>query len=412
MTLTRRHFLATAMAGTTLAMAGGIPTAATNVAYVTSDGTGNGTSWDDSASIGSIPALAQRVGPGGLIAVLGEGQYEVEDTIDLSDAAQVTISGCSRQLAPRLAKIVGTRRGWSGGKVNAEGFGGNTLFRIGSGASGLVLANFDVRNVGRVADMSGSRAARMTIQNVKFSNIRDGIYTDGSSAVSGLTIRNFSGHGFSKKAIRFHGRSSGWVIENCELDSGEQYGDEFSVGIECHDKANGLQISGGFTANCLDQRPQDKYWNGDGVAAERGNYNIVIQNHRSYGNSDGGYDLKSESTQLINCVSEKNKRNFRIWGGTSRSPVQLQGCRSLRPTDRGGIGDAHHMWLSGAEGGSRKAAHVVWQSGLLTGGNTKTAIYAEGGGVDVQLVNTDTSGLPRSMVLFSSSAESSQLRQG
>ncbi|GLQ57942.1 hypothetical protein [Devosia nitrariae] len=412
MTFTRRDLLAASAASAAGLIAGGMPRAAANVAYVAPGGSGNGTSWEDAASIDNLPGLIESVGAGGLVAILAEGQYEVADTIDLSNASQVTISGCTRNMAASFARIVGSRRNWNGGKANARDFGGNTLFRIGSGASGLTLANLNVKNVGRVADMSGSRARGMVFQNIAFTNIRDGIYTDDSSAVSGLTIRGFSGRGFSKKAIRFHGRSSNWLVENCELDSGQQYGDNFAVGIECHDTANGLQVAGGFTANCLDIRPQDKYWNGDGVASERGNYNIVVQNHRSYGHSDGGYDLKSEATRLINCVSESNKRNYRIWGGSSRTPVQLQGCRSLKPTDRGGNGAAHHMWLSGAEGGDNRAAHVVWQNGFLAGGSTDIAIYAEGDNVDVHLVNTDTSGLPRSMNLFASSADSSRLRQG
>lgn len=411
MTFTRRHFLAASAASTAGLIAGGMPRAATNVAYVSPDGSGNGTSWEDAASIADLPGLAERVGAGGLIAILAEGQYEVADAIDLSNASQVTISGCTRNMAAKPAKIVGSRRNWNGRKADAREFGGNTLFSIGSGASGLTLSNLDVSNLARVADMRDSRARGMVFENIAFRNIRDGIFTDESSAVSGLTIRNFSGRGFSKKAIRFHGRCSDWLVENCELDSGQQYGDDFAVGIECNDTANGLRIAGGFTANCLDIRPEEKYWNGDGVASERGNYNIVIENHHSYGHSDGGYDLKSEATRLINCVAENNKRNYRIWGGSSRAPIQLEGCRSLKPTYPGGNGGAYHMWLGGTGGDDNRAAHVVWENGLLAGGTMDVAIYAEGGDVDVHLVNTDTSGLPRSMELFAAEADSSQLRQ-
>jgi hypothetical protein len=410
MTLSRRLFLAASMAGA-VAMAGGVARAQTNVAYVRPNGAGKGTSWDDAANIMNIPALADMVGPGGTIAILADGEYAVEDTIDLSGAEGVTIAGYSLNMSPRAARIVGTRRGWSGGAVDAEDFGGNTLFRVSSNISGLSIANLDVRDVGRVVDLAGSGARDMTIENVSFTNIRDGIFTDDGSSVRSLAIRNFSGRGYSKKGIRFHGSSSGWVIENCDLDSGQQYGDDFAVGIECNDSANGLQILGGSTGNSLDRRPEDKYWNGDGVASERGNRNIVIQNHRSYGNSDGGYDLKSEATQLINCVSEGNKRNYRIWGGINGTPIQLIGCRSVNPVDRGGNGGSHHMWLRGEESDSPGAAHVLWENGSLSGGRTETAIYAEGNDVDVHLVNTDTSGLGSSTKLFESTADSSQLRQ-
>lgn len=414
MNLTRRHFLAAAT-GIVASHATGYAQAASNVAYVAPGGQGNGTSWEDAANIAALPQLIEMVGAGGLIALLAEGQYELAEPIEISGAngAEVTIFGASRNLGPRTARIVGTRRAWNSGKANAAQFGGNTLFVLGQNGSNLRLANLDIRNVGRVLDMSGRRARNIVIENVAFTNIRDGIYTDEGSAVSNVTIRNFSGRGFSKKAIRFHGRCSNWSIENCELDSGQQYGDNFAVGIECHDSANGLRIVGGYTANCLDQHgDDDKYWNGDGVASERGNSNILIQNHRSRGNSDGGYDLKSEGTRLINCISEDNKRNFRIWGGTGRNPVELQGCASLAPRDRGGIGSSHHMWLRGAEGSEHWAASVVWSNGVLAGGSTDIAIYAEGGNVAVHLVDTDTSRLPKAMKLFSSTVESSKILVG
>ncbi|GLQ09158.1 hypothetical protein GCM10007913_10900 [Devosia yakushimensis] len=410
MNLTRRHFLAAAT-GLVASQAAGRVLAASNIAYVSPNGQGNGTSWEDAASIRALPQLIEMVGPGGLIALLAEGQYEVDDAIEISGG--VTIFGSNRNLGPRHARIVGTRRHWTSGRTNAVQFGGNTLFTLGGNGSNLALANLDIRNVGRVLDMSGSRARNITIENIAFTNIRDGIYTNGGSAVSNVTIRNFSGRGFSKKAIRFHGRCSNWTIENCELDSGQQYGDSFAVGIECHDNASGLRIVGGYTANCQEQHSgADKYWNGDGVASERGNSNILIQNHRSYGNSDGGYDLKSEATKLVNCVSQDNKRNYRIWGGTGRRPVELQGCSSLSPRNRGGVGDTHHMWLRGVEGGERWAASVVWSNGALAGGNADIAIYAEGGNVAVHLVDTDTSRLPKSTKLFSSTVESSKILVG
>jgi hypothetical protein len=411
MKLSRRRFLAGSFASAAGLLAHGMPRAATNVAYVAPDGTGNGTSWEDAANINNLTAIAESIGSGGLIAILAEHHYDVVEPIDLSSASGITISGCTREMTPRAAKIVGSRQVWDGDKANASKFGGRTLFRIGSDASGLKISNLAVHDFGRVADLSGSNAQGIVVQNVTFRNIRDGIYTDDSSAVSNLKILNFSGRGFSKKAIRFHGRSSGWLVENCELDSGQQYGDNFAVGIECHDTAHDLLISGGYTANSLDQRPQEKYWNGDGVATERGNRNIIIRDHRSFGNSDGGYDLKSEATELINCTSEGNKRNYRIWGGSQNSPVRLQGCRSLQPSDRGGNGGSHHLWLSGAEGDQKAAAHVIWEDGTLAGGSAGSAIYAEGDNVDVQLVNADLSGLPSSLELFSSSADSSRLRQ-
>jgi hypothetical protein len=55
----------------------------------------------------------------------------------------------------------------------------------------------------------------------------------------------------------------------------------------------------------------DFYWNGDGFTTELGTYNILFENTMASNNTDGGYDLKSTGTTLINA--EDNFRNFRVW---------------------------------------------------------------------------------------------------
>ncbi|UXN72565.1 hypothetical protein N8D56_14950 [Devosia sp. A8/3-2] len=414
MHLTRRHFLAAAT-GIVASRAAGRVLAASNVAYVTPNGQGNGTSWDDAANIAALPQLIKMVGPGGIIALLAEGQYEVAEPIEISGAngAEVMIFGSSRNLGPRTARIVGTRRAWNSGKANAAQFGGNTLFVLGQNGSNLRLANLDIRNVGRVLDMSDRRAGNIVIENVAFTNIRDGIYTNDGSAISNVTIRNFSGRGFSKRpsastaAARIGPSKTASSIAASNMATISLSASNAPIApMACASSAALPPIASTSAAM--------KTNTGMAMAlpAERGNANILIQNHRSWGNSDGGYDLKSEGTRLINCVSQDNKRNFRIWGGTGRNPIELQGCASIAPRDRGGVGSSHHMWLRGAEGDSRDAASVVWRNGVLSGGSTDIAIYAEGGNVAVHLVDTDTSRLPKSMKLFSATADSSKILVG
>lgn len=419
MKLTRRRFV---VGAASLLAVPAFSQSSARTAFVSPNGGGDGSSASSPAQLSQISSLIKQVGAGGVIIVLASGEYRVSEPITISAggtaAAPVTITGGKANGSASLARIRGTRRPWSearsiSGAVNAKEFGGNTLFALANGASHLRIANLHIIDTGRILDMGGLRASGITVDNVRFTNIRDGIYTNEGSRVSNVHLRKFSGRGYSKKAVRFHGRCSNWLLEACELDSGWQYGDSFAVGIEASDQANGLRIVGGFTSNALDRRSgEDAYWNGDGVASERGNYNISIENHKSTGNSDGGYDLKSESTQLVNCVSEGNKRNYRIWGGTRGTPTTLLGCASLSPRDRGGTGGDHHIWLRGTTSGSSRAASVLCQQCVLSGApESDVAIFADGGNVAVHLVDTKLS-LPRSTELFVSSQETSRIVVG
>jgi hypothetical protein len=76
------------------------------------------------------------------------------------------------------------------------------------------------------------------------------------------------------------------------------------------------------------------YWNADGYCSERGNYNILIENSRSSGWTDGGHDHKAEFITLKNCTSWDNKRNFRLWG-TGTNSVIIYNINSTEPNNRG-----------------------------------------------------------------------------
>jgi serralysin len=413
--INRRGFLVGAAA---LALTPALAQAATaKAAFIVPDGQGDGSSFESPASLQSLGELVKRVGAGGIVYLIAGKEYKAGKPIMIaasgSKGAPVTITGVDKGLRPKRAVIKGSRKGWrKGGATDAGGFGGNTLFAFSGNASNLTFTNLSVQHTGRVFDFSGNKGSGITVQDVDFYNVRDGFYTDGGSSVKNVVLRRFNGVGFSKKAVRFHGSSKGWLIEDCEFDSGLQFGDNFAVGIEANDRASGLQINGGYTINCLDKAGgnQKKYWNADGVAAERGNSNIRISNHRSAGNSDGGYDLKSEDTILSGCVSEDNKRNFRIWGGSKSRPVLIENCRSGNPKSRGGIGGAHHLWISGKGDGGPRPGYVRVQGGSFSGGAPNGMIYADGANAVVQLVGTKISGGDKKL-LFVADDDSSKLIQ-
>ena len=86
--------------------------------------------------------------------------------------------------------------------------------------------------------------------------------------------------------------------------------------------------------NGHDQRDSGSYWNSDGYSSERGNYNLLFENCRSSGWTDGGHDHKAESITLTNCTSWDNKRNYRLWGEGTNSVI-FYNINSTEPHVRG-----------------------------------------------------------------------------
>ena len=403
-TISRRSFIVGA-AGLAVA-----PALAQNAkpqeAFIAPAGDGDGLSIAQPASLAQLGSLIEMVGPGGTVYILADrGNYQRQPIIEIAAGgtadAQVRIIGADASLQPARASIRGNRKRWRKPRqesraINAAELGGDPTFVFGPGASHLAFSHLSFIDTGRIFDFTGQQASGLLFEDIDFLNIRDGLFTDEDSTLSDVTIRRFTGVGFSKKAIRVHGQSHGWLIEDCELDSGWQFGDNFAVGIELNHSANDIAISGGFTINCLDKQDgdQEKYWNADGVAAENGNYNIRISDHRSAGHSDGGYDLKSEDTILTRCIAEDNKRNYRIWGGMGAEPMLLEDCQSLTPRSRGGTGAAAHLWLFGSDEPGSSAASAIFHGGTMADATPGSAVvYADGNNVAVHLVDADLSGL-------------------
>jgi hypothetical protein len=388
---------------------------ATKVAYVVPDGSGDGSSWDQAAHIRQINDLIDRVGPGGRVVLSADhGPYKGLEHISLSVGgrpdAPVTIAGADAAGRVKRAEFIGLRQAWTvptdaGGAVDASRFGGSTLFRISDNASHLRFADISVRQYARILDLGGQHSHGIVIEDVDFQNVRDGIFTDSHSEVTDVLIRRVRGDGFSKKAVRVRGNCSRWRIEDCEFDSRWQYGDDHATGIEAWDTAHDIHVIGGFTRNCTELLSNDVFWNADGITSERYNYNILIENHTSSGNTDGGYDLKSERTLLRNCIAFDNNRNYRIWGGIKHGPIRLENCSSLYPHRRGGRGSTHHIWLAGYYlpeepwGGAK----VICSGGQLVGGSGEySAVFVNGQQAEIRLIGTDISQVPNRDKLFMS----------
>ncbi|WP_193335467.1 LamG domain-containing protein [Devosia beringensis] len=416
--ISRRNFIVGA-AGLAIAPAFAQSRGAENpVAYISPTGQGDGLSLQQPASLALLGDLIKAVGPGGTVFILADrGSYHHQLTVEIAaggtSGAPVLIMGANAQGQPLKATIRGNRKRWrrptrESRAINAAELGGDTTFVFAKGASHLIFSSLSLVDTGRVFDFTDQTEGGITIEDVDFHNVRDGFFTSEESELSNVVIRRFSGVGFSKKAIRVHGRSHDWMIEDCELDSGWQFGDNFAVGIELNHEAHDISIRGGFTINCLDKQDGDpeKYWNADGIASENGNYNVSISDHRSAGNSDGGYDLKSEATVLTRCVAEDNKRNYRIWGGMGADPLIMEKCQSLTPRSRGGTGAAAHLWLFGSDGDGASAASAIFRDGVMADSASGSAVvYVDGGNVAVHLIDTDLTALGKRESLVESEGE-------
>jgi hypothetical protein len=101
-----------------------------------------------------------------------------------------------------------------------------------------------------------------------------------------------------------------------------------------------------------DGLPGTKYWQGDAVTSGRLCWGIVLEKLTLRGCTDGGVDLKSMDTQIVDCVFEDNKRNMRLWGlSTPEHPdgIRIIAGASRSARKRGGNGGMAHIYITGGE---------------------------------------------------------------
>ncbi|MBS0384444.1 MAG: hypothetical protein JSS00_03745 [Proteobacteria bacterium] len=135
------------------------------------------------------------------------------------------------------------------------------------------------------------------------------------------------------------------MIEDCSAQGRANRGGSIPEGCALEDDANTIVYRRCVMDGFQQWRGLD-YWNGDGFSDESGNSNIRYESCQARGSTDGGFDCKSDNVVLLNCTSEANKRNFRVWG---RRPT-LTNCTSRNPVLRGNPlqqGDICHVWIGG-----------------------------------------------------------------
>ncbi|MCI4592657.1 hypothetical protein MOK15_21605 [Sphingobium sp. BYY-5] len=213
---------------------------------------------------------------------------------------------------------------------------GNGLLRVASPVDKLILEDARVNDVYRVIE---NKAAEK----------------DGDASIHGLRVSRVLATGIRRSFARIGYDSRDGIIEDV-LATGTTVTapHDLPVGIGFTGTAHDFRIERCIMRGFRWQRGEKKYWNGDGYSAERGNYRLLFRRCAAYDNSDGGFDLKSSTTVLDDCIAGGNARNYRLW--TSMRATRLT---SLEPVKAGGIGDTCHFSLMGEKSVSGKTAEPI-----------------------------------------------------
>ena len=327
-------------------------------------GTGTGESSTDAAGFGRLNEFVSLVGPGGVIELAADaGPYLVTEPLVLSAGGDsgrpVTIRGS--QGGPRV-EFVGTRAD----PYDPLDEPGRPLFRLERGADHLAFANFDCIRMGNGCFLVVAPITDLTITGIHAANVRRFFETaaqaESTATIAGLNISNVEISGFSKGAIRLAYDTHDVVISDVVGDSLQYDGDNFAVGVHLLDSVHDVRLQRVTMNNARDTLHD--YWNGDGFAAERGVYNVLLTDTSASGNTDAGYDLKASGVRLVNAEAHGNKRNFRLWG----REVILESCIGTDPELRGGAGTQAQLHLA-------EAAYVEVIGCTFTDSDPETIVF-------------------------------------
>lgn len=354
--------------------------------YISPAGSGDqsGSDINNAASIGSLNTLIGRAGPGGEVLLLADqGDYNVTGILGITrggaEGEPVVVRGIDSDGNAMAAQFTGSRPAdWQAGDA-----AGNELFKLGTGADNLEFRDLRIDNVGTAFRVTAD-LANLHIEDVDANNVRR-FFEDyasapsGTATISGLTIRDVDVQGFSRVAIRLQYDTNNVVIDNVSADMAGQTGDDLPAGIHLDDTVHNVTLSRVVMENI--QSTAGAYFNGDGFATERGVYDVRLIDTVARGNSDGGYDLKSNATLVLRALGEENGRNYRLWGEAT-----LIDSTGRNPVLRGGISEQNQLWLD-------DAANVTVIGGRFEDAGSRTKVISSQGRLILQGVEITLSEL-------------------
>ncbi len=320
--------------------------AAERTRYVSPHGRGDGSSWRAAANLQDIARLIGALRGGGeILLAADQGEYAIGEGFDIeaggSGRNPLRVRGVNRAGAPAPALLRGNRRGR---------FIGDEAFRLLRGADHLFFSHLSFRDVGNGCIHIGAPIAGLVVEDCAFANIYRFVENTANdrerdASLTDFAIRRCRGARVERGFLRIRYASSDGVIEDCSAQGRANRGGAIPAGCALDDHANNITYRGCVMENFQQWRGLE-YWNGDGFSDEGDNTNIRYENCQARGSTDGGFDCKSDNVVLANCVSEGNKRNFRLWGDRPT----LANCTSRNPIMRGNPlqqGDVCHIWIGG-----------------------------------------------------------------
>jgi hypothetical protein len=349
----------------------------------TGDGTGD--SWANAAPLLRLNDMIAAAGPGGTVYVRADtGSYSLlSNRITISVGGKfgspVTIVGVNRQLVPMRAIILGSRTAWTLPTdpevvTNVRNwFPGGDVFVLRSAADYLTFKFFDFQGTGQPFHLTGSTHSGIRVSDCNAYNFQRFFEHEPATSHIDTILRNITGTGFSKTAIRIRGDSHNVILEDIVLNSGRQDGHNFATGVECNETAHNITMRRVTVTNCHDTHNSnpDKFWNADGFASERGNYAIYREDCTSAGNTDAGYDDKGSDVTNVNCTASGNKVNYKFWG-PSTSNIN---CRALSPKWRGGVGAQMQYYVYGGSAPDVSGADVLVRAGVVSDNDPNTNVF-------------------------------------
>lgn len=348
-------------------------------------GSGNGDNWANAASIWQLDEMIAAAGPGGTVYIRGDvGSYSLMDNrVAVTKGGQVgspvSVLGVDQGLAPMKATFVGTRTAWTLSddpeavtKVGNWSTGGD-VFALRSGADYLTFRYFDFQRIGQAFHLLGPSHTEITVSECAAYNFQRFFEHEQGTSNIGTVIRNITGVGFSKTAIRIRGDSHKVLLEDIKLNSGRQDGHNFATGVECNETAHDITMRRVSVANCHDTHGSnpDRFWNADGFSSEERNYRIYREDCASSGNTDAGYDDKGAFVTNVNCTASANKLNFKFWGPSTTNI----NCRALNPKSRGGVGAQSQYYVYGGASPDVLGADVLIRGGVISDDDRNTSVF-------------------------------------
>jgi hypothetical protein len=321
------------------------------VRYIRPAGSGNrsGADWQNAATLADIDEMIRLVGPGGTVYLLADTDpYPTTGPITLSHGGAaghpVKITGINSRGAPARARITGTRT--SPYPTSAAAFAvmkpGNEVFRLHAGADHLAFSFLNFQDIGNGAFYVRAKIAGLTLEDIVATNVRRFLEraVGVDSTITGLTVRRVSVEGFSKSAFRLDYNTSNVLMEDVLGDSRRQDFDNFPEGIDLSGNVHDVVFRRCTMRNSRQTLGPDDFWNGDGFTCEPHTFNIRFEDCVASGNTDAGFDIKSNNVTLLRCKSYGNTANFKLWG---KEKAVMRKCVSENPLRHGGAQGPRHV---------------------------------------------------------------------